>query len=187
MRKLLFILCTVLLSATTVFAQQREIDTTKSKIKWLGKKISGEHTGHISFSSGTLEFDDGILTGGGFIVDMNSITCSDISDKEYNAKLVGHLKSDDFFGVANHPLSKLKITSAKQNSTGYTIKADLTIKGETHPIEFKATQNKNKFSGSILVDRTRYNVRYGSGKFFDGLGDKMIYDNFELNFDIIYN
>ncbi len=166
-------------------AQDKQVDLKLSKVKWTGKKVTGEHTGKISFKSATLNMQDKVLSGGEFVIDMNTITCTDLENKDYNAKLVGHLKSDDFFGVAEHPLSTLVLTSVIADKDRYKVVGDLTIKGKTHPIAFDVIKNGHAFEGKMVVDRTKYDVRYGSGKFFDNLGDKMIYDNFELDFKVV--
>lgn len=167
-----------------------KVDLSKSKIEWKGKKVTGEHFGSINLKEGSLETSGGKIIGGRFVVDMKSLTCADLTDESYNAKLVGHLKSDDFFSVEKFPVSELKITSVTpKGGSNYEMKGDLTIKGITHEIVFPATVN---LSGSgftaeadIVVDRTKYNVRYGSGKFFDNLGDNMIYDNFSLKVKLV--
>jgi polyisoprenoid-binding protein YceI len=113
-------------------------------------------------------------------MDMKSLICTDLSG-EYKGKLEGHLKSDDFFSVNTYSTAGLVITNVeKVNSKKHKITADLTIKGITKRIAFEASAEKNKFAAKIQIDRTQFNVRYGSGSFFDGLGDNMIYDEFEL-------
>lgn len=166
-------------------AQSKQVDTKMSQVTWVGKKVTGEHTGNISIKSGTLQMNDKKISGGELVIDMNSITCNDLENADYNSKLVNHLKSDDFFGVAKYPDSKLVLTKVTNGDSGYTIEGDLTIKGTTHPTKFKVTQNGHVFEGKLVVDRTKYDVRYGSGKFFDNLGDKMIYDDFELTFKVV--
>jgi len=168
----------------SLVAQNKAVDVSTSQITWTGKKVTGEHMGHIHFKSGQLLFKGSELSGGEFIVDMTTITCTDLKDEEYNKKLVGHLKSDDFFGVSTFSESNLKLTSVKKAGNGYDVKGDLTIKGKTNPIAFKVKSAGNKFMGTMVIDRTVYDVRYGSGKFFDNLGDKMIYDEFELAFEV---
>lgn len=160
---------------------------TSSKVEWKGYKVTGSHYGTIDVKSGNLEMDaSGALTGGEIVIDMNTITTQDLTG-EYADKLVGHLKSDDFFGVASHPTATLKITSvaAKGTPGDYKVKADLTIKGKTNPIKFYANiaevDGKKVATANIKVDRTDYDVRYGSGSFFDSLGDKTIYDEFDIN------
>ncbi len=163
-----------------------EVDISKSEISWLGEKLSGEHKGKIQIKNGTLLINDGKLSGGEFVVDMTSITCTDIADDKTNGKLVGHLKSDDFFGVEKHPTATLKIINIKEKGDNtYGVRANLTIKAKTLPIEFVTTLDMKDTSveatAKIVVDRAKYDVRYGSGSFFDNLGDKVIYDNFELD------
>ena len=124
------------------------------------------------------------LKGGEFVIDMSSLACTDLNG-EYKGKLEGHLKSDDFFGVEKYPTSNLNITKVK--STGknsYKITADLTIKGITKSIKFDASIYGKKATANLKVDRTQFNVKYGSGSFFDGLKDNMIYDEFDLVIDI---
>lgn len=165
-------------------------DTEQSTIAWLGKKVTGQHHGYIKLKSANLEIKKGQLVGGDFEVDMTSITNEDLKDESYNKKLVGHLKSDDFFGVEAHPTSKFVIKDVENEGEGkYNVKGDITIKGITKPIEFPATvsveNDKVVANAKVVVDRSDFNVRYGSSSFFDNLGDKMIYDEFELDIEIV--
>ncbi len=167
------------------------VDTSASSIVWTGKKVTGEHTGNISVANGNLEMDGNKVTGGSFEIDMSSITCTDLSGGTAE-KLLGHLKSDDFFGVANHGTANLKITKAVwQGENNYKITGDLTIKGTTKEIKFPATiaedGGKVTANATIVVDRTEYDIRYGSGSFFDNLGDKTIYDDFTLEVSLVAN
>lgn len=160
------------------------IDANQTTIVWTGAKVGGEHTGTISVKEGGFTFEDDQLTGGTFVIDMNTITNTDL-EGEYNGKLVGHLKSDDFFGVATYPTSKVVIKSVVAQGPGkYKVVADLTIKETTKEIKFPATveviDGTVTAKADITIDRSEYDVRYGSGSFFDGLGDKVIYDDFSL-------
>lgn len=176
----------LLISATTLFAQSQKINVEKSTIKWVGEKVTGMHTGAISFKSGEVTMSDSKISGGEFLVDMTSITCTDLEDAEWNGKLVGHLKSDDFFGVEKYPVAKLTITKGGAISeTATELTANLTIKGKTHPVVIKVKKEGDKLIGEVTVDRTLYDIRYGSGQFFDNLGDKMIKDNFMLTVAIV--
>lgn len=162
---------------------------TASKVEWLGKKVTGQHNGTVSIKDGQLQMSDGFVTGGNFTIDMTTIKVLDLQG-EYAGKLEGHLKSDDFFGVSEFPVATLIITEAKQQTKGdYQIKANLTIKGITQPITFPATIMRSgdqiKANATITIDRSLFNVRYGSGKFFDNLGDSTIYDNFDLNVSLV--
>lgn len=163
---------------------QFNVNAENSHLKWKGKKVTGEHYGSIKIESGSVTFEDGNLVSGKFSVDMTSINVEDIEDEENNAKLTGHLKSDDFFDVENHNNATLVVTAVDGNN----VKAALTIKGITNevkfPISVEEKEDKVVVKGNFDVDRTLYNVKYGSGKFFDNLGDKMIYDNFNLDFKL---
>lgn len=166
-------------------APDSNVKAAESSIVWTGKKVTGQHTGTINIKSGNIDIQDGVLKGGNFVIDMNSIVCTDM-EGEYGKKLEGHLKSDDFFGVPNHPTAEVVITSVNTGEVRnrYDITADLTIKGITHPITFSAILGEDMAKAKITVDRTKYDVKYGSGSFFDGLGDKMIYDDFELDLTV---
>jgi len=166
-------------------------DINSSKVEWKGYKVTGSHYGTIDVKEGNLDFDaDGNLTGGMVVIDMNTIVTNDLSG-EYADKLVGHLKSDDFFGVAAHPTSSLKITkvAAKGTPGDYKVTADLTIKGITKPVKFYANVSEKDgmkvATADLTVDRSEYNVQYGSGSFFSSLGDKTIYDEFELSVKLV--
>ena len=167
------------------------VDVNKSALSWTGYKVLGKHYGPIQLASGMLEFAGSTLKGGDFVIDMTSIDCEDLSGGSKD-KLVGHLKSDDFFGVDNHPKAMFKIKNAKKtgNST-YDITGDLTIKGITHSVTFPATVevtgNMTKASADIKVDRTKYDIKYRSGSFFDGLGDKAINNEFDMKVNLVVN
>ncbi len=113
-----------------------------------------------------------------------------IKDDDGSERLLGHLKSEDFFGVEKNPVSKLVITESTPLDKGTgTVKGNLTIKGITNPIEFKVAMQKSDegiwFYTNIVIDRSKYNIRYGSGSFFDNLGDKTIYDEFKLKVNLL--
>ncbi|MDC7996158.1 YceI family protein [Altibacter sp. HG106] len=158
----------------------KKMNVTESKIEWKGKKVLGSHNGTINLQEGYFEMEGDNLTGGEFVVDMTSITVTDLSG-ESKGKLEGHLKSDDFFGVDQHPTATLVINSAAKNADGYMVNGDITIKGTTLPITFDMDMTDNMATTSLKIDRTKFNVRYGSGSFFDNLGDNTISDNFELD------
>jgi len=179
-------LITALFVLGASFGFSQSVDIAKSTLKWTGEKVTGSHWGYISLKSATLKATDKTIESGTFVIDMTSITCSDLEDKEYNDKLVGHLKSDDFFGVDTYKTSTLKIKSATPFKNGEaTVKADLTIKGKTLPIEFVAKKAGNGYTAKLVVNRAKYDIKYGSGSFFDDLGDKMIYDDFVLEVTLV--
>jgi len=157
------------------------VDAAKSNITWLGKKVTGSHNGTISLKSGSLNVNGKNVTGGTFVIDMTSIKDADGSEK-----LEGHLKADDFFGSAKFPTSTFVITKVTGSGANVNVSGNLTIKGITKPLSFPATVTLNEdgtasaLAGKITVDRTKYDIRYGSKSFFDSIGDKAIDDNFEI-------
>jgi len=172
--------------ALGVQAKTVKVNPAKSEITWLGKKVTGEHSGTIALKSGELNVDDKAILGGQFVVDMTSIKNTDLTDAEWNAKLVGHLKSDDFFGVEKFPEAKLVITKkAVFSGNKATVTGNMTIKSKTNPVTFDVTKTGNTYKAEITIDRSKYDVRYGSNSFFDNLGDKTIYDDFYLTVTLV--
>ena len=189
MKKLNFVFALlILLSSNVLFAQKAEINTEKSSVEWLGKKIGGQHEGHIKVMSGSFELENDKLVAGNFVVDMTSITNTDLENQTYNQKLVGHLKSDDFFGVEKFPTAEFTITKSSKFSNGTaSVTGDITIKGKTESISFDVMRAGNEYTAKIDVDRSKFDVRYGSNSFFDNLGDKAIDDIFTLNIKLLVN
>lgn len=175
----------VAFSATNTNAQEsKKIDVAQSKIHWVGKKVTGQHEGTIDFKDGALIFKSKKLVGGNFTVDMTSINTTDLSGKG-KENLDGHLKADDFFGADKYPTATLKFVSlGKKSNNIYAVTADLTIKGITHPVKFDMTVNQNTANAALKIDRTKYDIKYKSKNFFEGLGDNVIYDEFELAIDL---
>ncbi|MGB5379152.1 YceI family protein [Muriicola sp.] len=164
----------------------KEVKITESSVMWKAYKVTGSHTGVVQLTEGALTFEEDMLIGGNFVVDMTSLIATDLEGGS-KAKLEGHLKSDDFFGVENHPSSTLVFTEVK--STGknsYEVTGNLTIKGITKPVTFDLSIYGSKATAAVKVDRANYDVRYGSGSFFDNLGDKTIYDEFDLVVDLVF-
>jgi len=171
----------VVLSTATVSAQTKKVDATKSSITWTGKKVTGSHEGTINLKDGTLIFKGKTLIGGTFNVDMTSLIVTDLKAGQGKEKLEGHLKADDFFGTDKHETATLvfkKVTTKSPNV--YAVTGDLTIKGITKLVVFDLTTTTNSATTKVVVDRTKYDIKYGSGSFFDNLGDKAINDNFDL-------
>lgn len=166
------------------------VDTSKSVIVWKGYKVTGSHEGTIRVKSGSLDMQDGMLKGGSFSIDMNSITCTDMTGGGAD-KLVGHLKSDDFFGVEKHPTATFTITSVVSRGTpgAYKIIGNMKIKDTTKSIRFNADIKEENgaqtATANITIDRSEYDIRFGSGSFFDSLGDKTIYDEFDLQIKLV--
>lgn len=158
----------------------KTVNTTKSTAVWTGKKFGGAHTGTIQLQEGNLDFKEDKISGGSFKMNMDSLIVTDL-DGEMKEKLEGHLKSDDFFSTTSFPTADLKITSIeKEKENVYNATASLTIKEITNPINFQLLEAGDKLTATLTIDRSKYNVKYGSKSFFKGLGDNFIYDNFEV-------
>ena len=177
---------TLFTMATKPHVDNVRVNTENSTVKWTGSKISSSHEGTVNIIKGALNIDHGTLVGGQFSIDMQSLATTDMSE-EYNKKLDGHLKNEDFFNVSEFPTASITITNALRGSgNSYKIIANLTIKGITHPISFAAdvdVNGKNFFAtAKIKIDRTKWDIKYNSGNYFKDLGDKLILD--EIEFDI---
>jgi len=167
-----------------VAEEKKEVKTDASTVTWKAYKVTGSHTGTVALKSGALMFDGDKLTGGEFTVDMPTLISTDL-EGESKGKLEGHLKSDDFFGVENNAESKLvftKVSASGKNS--YEVTGDLTIKGITKPVIFDVSIYGSKATATVKVDRTDYDIKFNSGNFFENLGDKVIYDEFDLVVDL---
>jgi polyisoprenoid-binding protein YceI len=179
------IIIAALISSLSGAQEKFVADKEKSVIQWFGEKVTGHHFGNVDLKEGWLTWQDNKIVSGEFTIDMATIR-----DSENLAKLIGHLKSDDFFSMEKFPVSRLVLTGSEPFDKGTAVvKGILTIKGISHPIEFKtARQVKDDgvwFYSNIIVDRSKYDIRYGSGSFFDNLGDKTIYDEFKLKVTLL--
>ncbi len=173
-------------------AQNFTVLKDASTVAWEGKRVASGHNGTIDFKSGTMRVNNGQVTTGVFEIDMTTIKCTDIADANSNQRFINHLNSDDFFSVATHSSSRMTITGVKQVSgNNYEYSGNLTIKGITHPITFNATTeiagSKLTASGKMVIDRAKYDVKFGSGRFFENLGDRLILDEFTLDFTLVAN
>jgi len=190
MKKFLLLPMLAIIAMAATVPTISNIDLVASTIVWKGYKVTGEHTGYVKLKNGTLDYSGGQLKGGEFVIDMSSIKCTDL-ESEYAGKLEGHLKSDEFFGTTAYPTAKYVITKAipTDSKGNYKIVGNLTIKDVTKEVKFNANVNESgntvKATGNMKIDRSEYNVKYGSGSFFDGLGDKTIYDEFDLAVSLV--
>ena len=183
-----FLLLSVVMFATGVEPSIKKIDVSNSNIIWKGYKIMKSHEGTLSFQSGSLKFNGNQLIGGEMVVDMTTLTNTDMSAGSGKEKLEGHLKSEDFFGVEKYPTASIqftKVTSSDDNKT-YEITSKITIKNITKEVKFNVIVDGGIASAVLKLDRSDFDVRFGSGKFFDNLGDKTIKDEFDLNVSIKY-
>ena len=161
-----------------------KIVSTQSNIDWVGKKVTGAHNGTIAIREGEIVLNDGKLTGGKIIVDTTSIKILDVTDPATNAQFAGHLASDDFFSSDKYPEATLEITKV----SGSYVEGNLTIKGITHPTVFEIVVKVNgdqlTATGKLVIDRTKYEMKFRSGNFFKDLGDTLIYNDFELSVNV---
>ena len=164
------------------FGQEMNFDTNSSKIKWYGKEFSGkQHYGSLSLTKAVIKMKDGLIISGTFIVNMESLNVLDLTG-EWKEKLEGHLRSDDFFSVEKFNTAKLIIEKSVLLKDGtHEINGQLTIKGITLPTTFKLYTNNDGAEAKMIFDRSKYDVRFRSGNFFENLGDKLIYDDIEMD------
>ncbi len=173
------------------------VQSTDSSIAWEGSKPTGTHTGTINVSDGAVFMENGVLTGGKFIIDMKSITVTDLEAGKGKESLENHLKGTiegkegDFFNVTKFPESKFVITSVKNNKDGSSkLMGSLTIKDKTNPVTMvvRVEENGNKVSfksEEFKIDRTKWGVNFGSKSIFDSLGDKFIDDIMKLQITVV--
>lgn len=174
---------------SAMFSGTHQIDIEKSSIKWVGNKLTGSHDGTISLKEGVLDGSDGKIGSGNFVLDMTSITVTDLEGDE-KLSLEGHLKGtekpdaeDHFFNVKKYPTATFKVVGMEEN----WLVGDLTMKDvtETVKIPVEIAEEDGKFvvtAETFTIDRTIWNVKYGSKSVFDDLGDKYINDEIELSF-----
>lgn len=174
---------------TNPVLEDKTIDIQKSTVEWKAYKVGGNHYGTVDIKTGSVQLKDGVLVGGQFTMDMTSIIVTDISGGGKES-LEEHLRSDHFFNTTEFNTADLKIISVTYNNNGrYTIEADVTIKNNTQSVKFEATGSLEdgifSAAATIKLDRSKFDVRYGSPSFFDDLGDKVIYDDFDINVNIV--
>jgi polyisoprenoid-binding protein YceI len=163
-----------------------KIEKAASTIEWVGKKVTGSHNGTIDVSDGVITLADGKLTGGAFTIATNTIKILDVTDAATNAQFAAHLASDDFFSINKYPAATLTINSVTPGTgNAYHVEGVLTIKSITHSIEFEATidpvqGDTLRASATLIIDRTKYEMKFRSGNFFKDLGDTLIYNDFVL-------
>ena len=161
------------------------LNVSEAEIHWKGSKSYEYHEGTLNISSGSLTFKNDVLVGGNFTVDMNSILCTDLSEKDA-ARLVRNLKSNNFFAVAKHPEANLTFTSVTATDGGYEVTGDFTIRGITNSEIFMLQIEDNKATADLKIDRSKYNIKFASGSFFANLGDRLIYDELDIRVSFAY-
>lgn len=173
-----------MISFSAVAQNKKEIKTESSKVIWKGYKVTGAHQGTINLKSGHLDFNDSKLKGGQFTINMGTLVNTDL-EGENKGKLEGHLKSEDFFGVEKFPTATLVFKNVKATGkNSYEVTGDITIKGKTDSVVLDVSVYGNKANASMKIDRTKFDIKYGSASFFEGLKDNVIYDDFDLIVDL---
>ncbi|KQS24899.1 YceI family protein [Dyadobacter sp. Leaf189] len=177
---------------TKVADKTLKVDTKSSSVTWGAKKVTGTHAGTVPLESGSLVVDGDKLKGGSFVADIKNLVVTDVTDKDMNGKLTGHLKSDDFFSVEKHPQAKLVISSVTpKGANAYDVTGKLTIKGITQEVKFPATvksdAQKVTANAKVTIDRTKYDIKFRSSNFFENLGDKAIDNDFTLDVNLVAN
>ncbi len=168
-----------------------KINADQSTINWKGSKPTGEHTGTIAIESGVVTLKGGMIESGNFLIDMNSINVTDLKAGEGKENLEAHLKGtaegkeDHFFNVQEHPTAYFEVTSSQEKEGKTILSGNLTIKGIKKNISFPVSVTNDAesitlTSESFTIDRTQWNVNYGSKSIFDDLGDKFVNDEIEL-------
>ncbi len=168
-------------------ADLNNVDTAVSVLTWKGTKPTGAHDGVVGLQSGGLVVENGMVTQGEFVIDMNTIVNKDMAGSDGAGKLEGHLKSGDFFDVEKFPTSTFVITSITEAEGKLAVTGNLTIKDVTKSITIPATVSTEGgvttfTSDKFMVNRADFNVKYGSKSFFDNLKDKFIDDLMEMSF-----
>jgi polyisoprenoid-binding protein YceI len=192
MKHLVLSVCLFAVPTFAVGATKGEMPakSVEAKIGWEAKKVIGSgHQGELKLKTGSLVMEKDKIKSGEFVIDMTSLKNTDITDEKMNAKLIGHLKSDDFFSIEKHPTALLTITKVETAKDGkHMMSGDLTIKGIKKPISFPAEIKNEKNAvmakSVITVDRTAYDIKYNSLKFFSAIGDKAINDTFTVTVDL---
>lgn len=187
--KFIITITLTLISISFSYSQSLNANKTESLIRWYGEELTGKtHFGNLSFKEGQIELQDGLIIGGNFVVNMTSLSVEDLSGGA-KARLEGHLRSDDFFSVDKYPEATLKISQkAKVEGDVQKLYGELTIKGIKHAVDFSIILvDKKTATANLTFDRSKYNVRFRSGSFFENLGDKLILDDIRMEVSLQWN
>lgn len=174
----------------------RKIDLKESRLEWLGRNLLNKHWGTLGLSGGSLRFSDGQLRGGDFSIDMRAMVCLDLEGNPMHDVLIDHLQSDDFFDVDRHPEAKFVLNSAEliqgtvAGARNLRVEGNLTLRGITRALSFEAAvgitpEGKPAAQASFTFDRTKWEVLYGSGKFFQRLAGHLVNDDIEMQVRIV--
>lgn len=164
-----------------------KVSATESTVQWFGEKITGwSHKGLVGIQQGSFNVENKRITAGEFVIDMNSLSeVESVMDEKKQSDLIEHLKSPDFFNVDSFPTANFAVVSADENN----VTANLTIKGITKsitlPYNFHVDGDKAHITAEFTINRADWNVRYGSGTFFENLGDDLIKDDIKFKVSLV--
>ena len=172
------------------------VDASQSVVHWSGRNMNSIHTGTLKIKEGSIGFAGNESMTGQIVLDMDSISNTDLADPAWNQMLVAHLKSEDFFDVAQYPVARIAITRCERLAEpgsgvpNFRLTADLSIKGVTRETAFPASvvveeDGTLKAHAHFDFDRTLWNVKYGSAKFFKQLGMHLVDDLVSLDLKIV--
>jgi len=172
-----------------------QVDTTQSRIEWIGRNTNSSHFGAVRIAAGEIIVKDGSIIGN-FDIDMDAITTKDLEGNELEPVLLAHLKSDDFFLTKLFPMAKFKIINSKPiekpflTSQNYEINGILQLRGVSAKQDFMATVTRTDEGALSLeahfdIDRTKWNIVYGSTRFFEHLGKHLVFDLIGIQVRII--
>ena len=172
-----------------------QVNTNESNITWEGRKVTGAHNGDISISNGMITVDEGLISAATVIINMSSINTLDL-DGGAKESLDQHLVSDDFFGVESFPTAQFELVSLNPlrcdaNGANFSANGQVTIKGRTEKVSFPVnvdmSNGQARISGEMTLDRSKFDVQFRSKSFFNAkaLGDKLIYDEFTIAFELV--
>lgn len=171
------------------------VDAQSSSVHWVGSKVGGSHHGTVGLKSGELAINGEAVASGSFVIDMNAIVDEDLTEGKMNEMLVNHLKSEDFFDVAKYPESTFTITKVEaaatpNDSVNYLVSGNLKLKDVEKNITFgaKVTKDGDTYKAVTVpftIDRTQWNVKYGSKTLFADLKENIVNDNIELQITIV--
>ncbi|CAM1351769.1 YceI family protein [Tenacibaculum insulae] len=162
---------------------------TESIVTWKGNKPTGSHNGVVNITTGVFDIENGVVKAGEFVIDMNSISCTDLEAGNGKEKLEGHLKNEDFFDVAKFPTAKFVVSGSEVKEGKLNVTGNFTLRGTTKSITIPATITENEgvatFKSDVFsIDRTDFGVTYKSKKIDAALKDKFINDLMEISFEI---
>lgn len=192
---LLLLPCFALAGGNDVVPTRYPVDTEASAVSWAGKQVTHDHYGDIQISNGLVTVTDGLISAATVIIDMTTINTLDIEGRG-KTSLDGHLSSDDFFGVESFPTAQFELLNLNplrggENGANFSATGKVTIKGRTDEVSFPVTVSMSdegaRISGEMTLDRSKFDVQFRSQSFFDAkaLGDKLIYDEFTIGFELV--